>query len=439
MQQNQTADEGLRQVSSARASARRVLVGATAGHVVEHYDYNTFGVMTVFLAPLFFPKQSPTVGILYTLAIFAIPFVFRPLGGILFGLIGDRLGRRRSLILSVTLMGLGSGLIGVLPTYGNVGYWAALLLVVLRLLQTLSAGGETGGTTTYVVESAPAGRRGWFGGILGVGPIAGLGLASTIILVMTSTLSSQQISGWAWRIPFLLALPLAGIALYIRLRLEESPAFERARASDTLVRRPVRHSLTHEWRGVAQVFGLCVVQSVGGYLVTSYAITYLTTQAGFSKQSAAILTTTTIVIGLIYIPLIGKLADRVGRKPITAVAHIGFIVLTVPMFLVLTESAGNLGLALVAYLLLTAPTYLLFGVGFTMYAELFPASVRFTAMSLGFNAAVILGGVAPFLSSFLIRLTGSALVPGFMVMVAGVISLLVLRTTRETGKSELAA
>lgn len=449
MHDNPTVDQDLRKVPAVdhdqwrspteRSSARRVLLGATAGHIIEHYDYNTFGVMIVFVAPLFFPNQAPAVGILYTLAIFAVPFVFRPLGGIVFGLIGDRLGRKRSLIFTVTLMGIGSGVIGLLPTYSAAGYWAAVLLVALRLLQTLSAGGETGGTTTYVVESAPPRRRGWFGGILGVGPIAGLGIASSMVLILTSSFSSQQISAWAWRIPFLLALPLAGVALYIRVRLDESPEFERARSAGAIVRRPVRRAFSHERRAVLQVFGLCLVQSVGGYLVTSYAITYLTTQAGYSRHSAAMLTTCTIVLGLIYIPLVGKLSDRIGRKPITAAAHVGFIVLTVPMFLVLTGSGDNFGLALVAYVLLTAPTYLLFGVGFTMYAELFTASVRFTGMSLGFNAAVILGGLAPFLSSLLIRVTGSALVPGYMVMAAGLVSLLVLRTTRETGKTGLAA
>ncbi|RYE41809.1 MAG: MFS transporter [Hyphomicrobiales bacterium] len=416
---------------------RRALIAATSGTIIEFYDYQLFAVMTVVIAPLFFATQSSTAAILSTLALFAVPFLARPFGGIVFGTIGDRYGRRKSLVLTIGLMGLGSGLIGALPTYATIGNWAPALLFLLRLVQSASAGGEVSGATSYVVESAPAHRRGFYGGILGIGGIAGLGLASATVLLLNTVLTSEQISSWAWRLPFLLTLGLTVVSLYIRLALEDTPAFVRAQARKSVSSSPVKLALTRDRANVLRVFGAAAVQSVGGYLTTVFAITYLIANLGYSTRFAATLSTVALLFGIAVSPLAGALSDRIGRKPVVAAAQISFVTLTWPLLWVLSVASEHPPVALIAFVLLTLPAYVLSGVAWTLYAEVFPTNVRNSGMAIGFNAAVMLGGASPFLASLLIDVTGYPLAPAFMVSLIGVVSLLVLRTMRETGKSAL--
>lgn len=420
---------------TAAQSPARVTVAATAGHIIEFYDYSVYGVLAVVLAPLFFSTVSPAAALLATFAVFGVPFLARPFGALLFGHLGDRLGRKQVLVITVMLMGLGTGLIGVLPTYDTAGVLAPILLVALRLIQGLSAGGEVGGVTTFVVESAGRKRRGLFGGFLGIGTPVGVALAAGVVLLLNTVLSEDQVMEWGWRVPFLLAIPLASIALYLRWRIEDSPIFQQARTTEQLSDQPVVQSLKQNRRVILLVAGVAIAQTVGGYLTTVYAVTYMSTYLGYSLALASGLASFGLLGVAWLIPLVGALSDRVGRKPILYLALAGYIVLPLPALLLM--GLDNIGLAVVAFLLLYSPTLLMNAVAYTMYPELFPTATRYSGVSIAYTAGVVIGGTAPFLATALIGLTGNILMPAVLVVVAAVIGLPCLKKLDETSQRPL--
>ncbi len=275
--------------------------------------------------------------------------------------------------------------------------------------------------------------------MLGIGGIAGLGVATAVVVLLNALFTAEQIAAWAWRLPFLLAIVLAGLSLYIRLALEDSPVFEDLKARDLTARSPVRTVLTTQIGTVGKIVGVAAVQTIGGYLTTVFAITYLSVHLGYGAAYAASLSTIALVVGVFVAPLAGAISDRTGRKPLIAGAHVSYLVLTLPLLLVLQHVKDSFGLALLAVIVMTLPSYVLSGGGLDLLRRDLPAATRYSGMSLGFNIAVMLGGVSPFVAALLIRLTGSPLAPAYIVIVIGVIGLLTLRTLHETGRAGLRA
>ena len=435
------AESGERAVAQAvprveETSIRRAIVGASVGNTVEWFDFAVYGYLAVTLGAVFFPSEDPTISLLSSFAVFGVAFVMRPLGGLFFGPLGDRIGRQRTLATVIILMSVSTFAIALLPGYATIGIWAPILLVAARLLQGFSAGGEFGGASAFIAEYSPDNRRGFLVSWLEFSTLIGFILGSTSVLVLSSVLSEDALTSWGWRIPFLLAGPLGLIGLYIRLRLDDTPEFRALESAGEVSQSPFKETITQNWRPILQVAGLVIIQNAGFYIVLTYMQTYITEQLGFSTTSASLSTVLTLLVGMALIPPLGALSDRVGRKPVLMASCVGFVVLTYPLFLLL--NAGSLAGAIAAHVALGALLAVYLSTTIAALTELFPTRVRYGGFSIGYNVSVaIFGGAAPFLATYLISVTGNPLSPAFYLIAAAIATALTLLTIKETARTPL--
>jgi MFS transporter, MHS family, proline/betaine transporter len=414
----------------------RAITGASIGNMVEWFDFAVYGYLATYIAANFFPSNNPTASLLSTFAVFAAAFFVRPLGGIFFGPLGDRIGRQRVLATVIILMSVATFAIGLLPTYATIGVLAPLLLVVCRLLQGFSAGGEFGGGATFLAEYSPDDRRGFLVSWLEFSTLIGFILGSGVVLVLNSSLGEEAMTAWGWRIPFLIAGPLGAVGLYIRLRLEDTPEFRALESTGEVSQSPLRESITQNWKQILQVGGLVIIQNVGFYIVLVYMQTYITEQLEYSSTSASLSTVFTLLVAMVLIPPLGALSDRVGRKPLLMASCIGFAVLAYPLFLLL--NAGSLATAILAHVALGVLLALYISTSVAALTELFPTRVRYGGFSIGYNISVaIFGGSAPYIAVYLIDATGSSLSPAFYVIFGAVATLLTVLTIPETARTDL--
>lgn len=411
------------------ADLRRAVLATSIGNTLEWFDFAVYGYMAAVLGQLFFPTADPTASLLLSFAAFGAAFVVRPLGGLVFGPLGDRIGRRGVLCTIIITMSAATFCVGLLPTYASIGVLAPALLVLLRLVQGLTAGGEVTGATTYIAEYAPPARRGaitsWvqFSATLGFF----LGLAAPTLL--TVLLTSEQIAGGAWRIPFLIAGPLGIIGLYIRLRLKESPLFEELAEKGEVKSNPLRDTIVKGWREIVLAGGIGIVVHLGYFLALVYMPTYLTKTLGFSAVTAFLATTTVIVVDIAVIPFVGRLSDRIGRKPLMLGASAAFVVFTIPIFMLITSggAATFVGLGLLG---LIHGVYL--GAVAAAFAELFATTVRFGGFSIGHNvSAAIFGGGTPLLATYLGAVFGTTMMPAYLIAAGSLLCLLAVLGYRE--------
>jgi MHS family proline/betaine transporter-like MFS transporter len=415
---------------------RRAIVGAAIGNTVEWFDFATYSFLAVTLAAVFFPPDDPTAALLSTFAIFAAAFFVRPLGGLFFGPLGDRIGRQRVLATVIILMSLSTFVIGLLPSYATIGVWAPLLLVIARCLQGFSAGGEFGGASTFLAEYSPDERRGFLVSWLEFSTLIGFMLGSVLVLFLSTVLPEDVLISWGWRIPFLLAGPLGIVGLYIRLRLEDTPEFKALEETGEVSQSPFRETFVENWKQILQVGGLVIIQNIGFYVVLSYMTTYFQDPLGFSPTAASLSTTITLLVGMALIPPLGALSDRIGRKPLLLASCIGYAVLTYPLFLLL--NMGNLFAAILAQVALGALLAVFISTSIAALTELFPTRVRYGGFSIGYNFSVaIFGGSSPYLAQYLVSTTGNPLSPAFIVIGGAVATLLVILTVRETAGTDL--
>jgi MFS transporter, MHS family, proline/betaine transporter len=390
----------------------------------------------VTLAAVFFPPDDPTAALLSTFAIFAAAFFVRPLGGLFFGPLGDRIGRQRVLATVIILMSLSTFVIGLLPSYATIGVWAPLLLVIARCLQGFSAGGEFGGASTFLAEYSPDERRGFLVSWLEFSTLIGFMLGSVLVLFLSTVLPEDVLISWGWRIPFLLAGPLGIVGLYIRLRLEDTPEFRALKETGEVSQSPFRETFVENWKQILQVGGLVIIQNIGFYVVLSYMTTYFQDPLGFSPTAASLSTTITLLVGMALIPPLGALSDRIGRKPLLLASCIGYAVLTYPLFLLL--NMGNLFAAILAQVALGALLAVFISTSIAALTELFPTRVRYGGFSIGYNFSVaIFGGSSPYLAQYLVSTTGNPISPAFIVIGGAVATLLVILTVRETAGTDL--
>jgi MFS transporter, MHS family, shikimate and dehydroshikimate transport protein len=380
---------------------RRVVVGALVGTALEWYDFFIYGTAAALVFNvLFFPESDPAVGTLTAFATFGVGFVFRPLGGILFGHIGDRIGRRETLILTTLIMGLSTGVIGLLPTYASIGAWAPALLVLMRVLQGLGAGAEFGGASTLLAEHAPQPRRGYYTSFAQTGVQIGLVLA-TVSFLLVGLLSQEQLLSWGWRVPFLASFLLIGVSLYVRLRVEESPVFRRAAAEQRLVKLPVLETLRSYPRNLLIGVGAHIADTAAVYLFATFTVAYATGTLGIPRGTVL---TGVIVFGVVVIvlqPVYGALSDRVGRKPLNVFSVVFLAAFIYPFFLLLrTEQPVLVVLALVvATALGVAP---MIAVQPAFYAELFGARVRYSGFATSREVGAALAGFTPLIATALV-------------------------------------
>jgi MHS family proline/betaine transporter-like MFS transporter len=411
---------------SGGADTRRIAAACLIGNVLEYFDFALYGFFAAVLGATFFPGGSASTQLLQSLAVFGVAFLMRPLGGVIFGVIGDRAGRRLSLSISITVMGGATALIGLLPTYATIGVAAPALLVLLRCVQGISVGGEWGASSAYLIETAPPGRRGIRGSFPSLGAAIGLVLGSLIALALVFLLNSEQLAAWGWRIPFLVALPLGLLGLYIRRRLEDTPVFrEIERRSDRPRARWTDAFRRDQARALLTTFTFSWICGVGLYYLGSYVVTYLGSTIKLDRTTAVLLTCIGLVIYGALCPLAGRLSDRFGRRRTVLFGCAGHAILGIPMFLLMsTGNPAAIILALVVFGVLQAPINANTSL---ILIELFPASTRLTNGSVGFNLGVgAPSGFGPLIGASLVVATGLNYAPGFFLSGVALVCGLVL-------------
>ncbi|WP_031084364.1 MFS transporter [Streptomyces sp. NRRL WC-3549] len=419
--------------------ARKVLVAAGIGHFIEWYDVGTYGLLATFLAANFFVSGDPTTALLATFAVSAIGFVLRPLGGLFFGPLGDRIGRQRTLAIVVLLTSGSTFAMGVLPTYDSVGVLAPVLLVAARMVQGFGAGGETSNAVALLFEHSPRTRRGFMTSSMdGIGFIASV-VGSGLALALITVLGDGAMTGWGWRIPFLLALPLGLVGLYIRLQLEDSPEFQELEATGGVAESPTKEAFRTGSKAMLVLCGILLLKAIAHWALVSFLPSFLSGDLGFSTTEA--FTTTTVAIGVtaIAVPVMGALSDRLGRKPMLIAGSAGFVLLTWPAFYLM--SLGSVVLAVSAMLILGLLIAVFDGALSAMMAEQFPARIRSGAMAIPYNLVVsAFGGTVPYVATWLVATTGNQLAPSFYVMLLAAVTLsFAITSIRETAPRRTAA
>jgi MHS family shikimate/dehydroshikimate transporter-like MFS transporter len=397
---------------------RRVVVSSVVGTAVEWYDFLIYGTASALVFnKLFFPSVDPAIGTIAAFGTYAIGFLARPLGAAIFGHYGDRLGRKAMLSMTIIIMGLGTFLIGLLPTYDQIGVAAPILLVALRFLQGIGLGGEWGGAVLMVVENAPAKHRGFLGSMVQVGNPIG-NLAAIGMFALLTQLPEADFLTWAWRIPFLLSILLVGVGLFIRLQLEETPVFRELEAKKEVAKLPLVEVLTTHRRSFLTAVGLKLSEiayaSIGGVFVISYVTGKLAMPRSVVLNGIFL----SAVVALAAIPFFGWLSDRVGRKPMFYASCLFSMAFAFPMFWLLdTKDPTIITLTIVAAIILGQMVG--FGIGAPWYSELFSARLRYSGASLGFQiGAAISGGLTPFAAASFMAWTGGATWPISLYLIA---------------------
>lgn len=416
---------------------KKVVASGMIGNGLEWYDYALYGLMANLLAERFFSGDNEAAKLLATYSVFAVGFIMRPLGAILFGWIGDRYGRKNAMVIAVLMMAIPTGCIGLLPTYADIGIFAPILLTLIRLLQGLSLGGEFAGSITYIVEHAPSNRRGWAGSASLVSLILGFLLGSLVVNLTIGAIGKEAFEAWGWRVPFLGGIIIGLVGFYIRRCCEESPVYEEAKESGSLSKTPVRTAFSkHPWQMV-QGFLVYLTVTMPFYLASVYFISFSKNHLGLSVENALQLNFYNMLAMLFTMPLGAWLSDRYGRKKIMTTAAILMFGLTPLLFANFVSGNSLVSIALSQFIF-TAIVGLYAGPVPALLVEMFPTSVRFTGMAIAYNvAAALFGGTAPLVCEWLLKTTNNNLSIGWYVMLCNALSLTALYFYKDRFKEAL--
>ncbi len=416
--------------------AKRALIAGMIGNILEWYDFGIYAFVAPIIAAEFFPKGNQIAATLATLGVFAAGFIMRPVGGILFGHFGDKHGRKNALILSIVLMAIPTVSMGLLPTYIQIGLWAPALLTIMRLLQGLSLGGEYTGSVSYLTEHAPQSKRGLFGSWATFAGIGGILLGSTVGTVMTKILPESEVFSWGWRLPFLGGIFIAAIGGYMRRGLDESEMFKNLKIEGKITNNPLREALTVFKASLLKSIGITAALTSTFYIAFMHIYMYMNKKIGMPLNDALTGNTIGMVILVALIPVAGIVSDKIGRKKVMFFGTGGIFLFSIPLFLYL--QSGLLTDMITVIIIFAFFEAALLGTVATTLVEIFPARIRFTAVSLGYNLAIALfGGSAPFLSELLMKATGNHLMPAFYLMVCSGLSFLTIFFIPETYKKRL--
>jgi len=418
---------------SSPATLRRVVGASMIGTTIEWYDFFLYGTAAALVFnKLFFPASEPLVGTMLAFATYALGFVARPLGGIVFGHFGDRIGRKRLLMLSLILMGSATVLIGCLPTFDQVGLLAPALLILLRLIQGFAVGGEWGGAVLIVAEHGDAGRRGFWASWPQAGVAAGSLMASGILALMSGLQTEAEFLAWGWRVPFLLSAVLIGVGWWVRTTVEESPAFQAvAKEAEAIEKAPVVEAIRRHPKNLLIGAGLKFAENISYYIVTVFSITYVTTKMGLPRATVLNAILAASAAHCVLIPFFGALSDRIGRRPVYAFGAFGMAVWAFVFFRLLdTADAGLITVACVGALLFHGAMY---GPQAAFLAEMFPTRVRYSGASLSYQVtSIFAGSLAPLIAAALLRATDSGTPIAIYVAGAALLTGIAALVARET-------
>ena len=426
---------------------KKALGGTVVGNTMEWYDVGVFGYLITTMGPVFLPEADRTVQTLFLLGTFAATFIARPIGGVVFGWLGDKVGRQKVLAATLMLMAASTFAVGLLPGYAQIGVWAAALLVLLKLVQGFSTGGEYAGATTFVCEYAPDKRRGYFASFLDMGSYIGFALGAATVSVLQVTLGEAAMEDWGWRLPFLVAGPLGLIAIYFRNKIEESPQFQaaldaqestavKAAAGDAAVAKGPLGLITKYWRPIVLAMILAGAANTVGYALTSYMPTYLTESKGYDPVHGTLLTIPVLLVMALCIPLTGKLSDRIGRRPVLWIGAGSTVLFAVPAFTLI--GVGEVWSTLAGLSLVAFPVTFYVANLASALPALFPTSSRYSGMGIAYNFSVaIFGGTTPFLIQGMIEATGDDMAPAYYLMGTSVIGAIAIYFLHESARRPL--
>lgn len=413
------------------ALLRRAIAASAVGNAVEWFDYGIYAYGTVYIAGALFPGQTGEA-MIFTLLGFAVSFLMRPIGGLVWGPLGDKIGRKKVLATTILLMAAATFCIGLLPSYAMVGIWAPVLLYTLRVVQGFSTGGEYGGAATFMAEYAPDERRGFFGSFLEVGTLAGFNGGALLMLLMIGITNEQQMLEWGWRVPFLVAGPLGIVGLYLRSKMEDTPVFtEMAEQENTASGRETLAELFRSFKApLFKLAGLVIAVNVVNYTLLSYTPTYLQQVISLSDEHALIVPIVGQFVMMALLPFVGGLSDRMGRKPLWAFSLIGTAVLAIPLYMLMGTGFTGAMIAFTVLGLLYTPQLATISATFP---AMFPTHVRYAGLALGYNVSTSLfGGTAGLVNQWLIDRTGNTMWPAYYMVAACVVGLIALWFTIET-------
>ena len=423
---------------------RRAATASFIGNFIEWFDYASYGYLATVIGLAFFPEADKSVQLMSTFAVFAMSFILRPVGAVVWGAWGDRWGRRWALSWSILIMSGSTFFIGLLPTYSIIGIAGAIGLLLLRMIQGFSASGEYAGAGTFLAEYAPPSRRGIYTSLVPASTACGLLAGSLMVTGAFWLLTDEAMNAWGWRVPFLLAGPLGLIGRYIRVHLEDSPAYQEMRAEMPQEEKseswsePLRLLLREHLHDTLITFGVSCLNAVAFYMLLSYMPTYVHEELGFSQDTATLATSAMLVVYIISIFIMGHLSDSFGRRRMLIAACVAFIVLTVPLFVVMTKATGMLLVVILCQVVFAIILTANDGTLATFLAESFPTNVRYSGFALSFNGAnALLGGTTPFIVTWLIKVTGSPLAPAVYLTVIALIAMVAIFQSRTIHGSEL--
>ncbi|WP_190815637.1 MFS transporter [Saccharopolyspora pogona] len=415
---------------------RKVIYAASIGNFVEWFDFALYGFLATEIATNFFPSNDPTAGLLKTFAAFAVAFALRPIGGAYFGALGDRIGRKRTLAITILLMAGSTVALGILPTHATIGIVAPILLVLIRCVQGFSTGGEYAGACAFVLEHSRTDKRAWYSSFLPVSTFTAFGAAGIVSFTCSGALGAASMTEWGWRLPFLIAAPLGVCGFYIRQKLDETPDFQQVSDNEAVSSAPVREALRSHGRSMAKLGLFICTTALSFYMFTTYMTTYLKVTAGHNASTTLLSNVLALLFAAALCPVVGRISDRVGRRMTMFTAAGLLVVGGLPAFL-LAGSSG-LAMAVIGQLLLALGAVSCNVVTAVMLVELFPTRVRYTASALTYNLAyAVFGGTAPFIATFLIGATGNPLAPAYYLVIASVVALVAAWRIPETSRRSL--